>query len=136
MKYGNNAHWPKRLALRFIAPRFQKFLERVDGYGIFVMDEEERKSDRKLKDLVKRAREEGIMLHDTFDPFRTDTLLKRIVESVLFVPSEDSPGIPLADFCSHSIWLHFERGLDKRFNQIKHLFDNDKGKIYGLKVWP
>lgn len=135
-KYGRAAHWPKLLAFRFMTPRFHKFLDRIDSYGIFVMDEEERKSDKKLKALVGQAREIGVVLQTPFDPFRTNTHLKRIVESVLFVPSEDSPGIPLTDFCGHSIWIHFERGLDKRFNQIKHLFDGDKGVTYGLKIWP
>lgn len=134
--YENRAHWPKLLAMRFIAPRFHKYLERINGYGIFVMDEEERKSDKKLKEIIGKSREVGIVLQTPFDPFRTDTRLSRIIESVLFLPSEDSPGISLTDFCSHSIWLHFERGLNKRFNQIKHLFDNDKGTIYGLKIWP
>jgi len=136
LQYGDNAHWPKILAFRFIAPRFHKFLERIDSYGIFVMDEEERKSDKKLKGLVRHAKEAGIVLQTPFDPFRTDTHLKRIVESVLFVPSEDSPGIPLADFCSHAIWIHFERNLSKRFNQIKQLFDSHDGNVYGLKTWP
>ena len=135
-QYGNRAHWPKLLALRFMAPRFHKFLERIESYGIFVMDEEERKSDKKLKGLVRRAREAGIVLQTPYDIYRTDTQLKNIVESVLFVPSEDSPGIPLADFCSHAIWIHFERNLSKRFKQIYPLFDNHDGIVYGLKIWP
>lgn len=133
--YGRKAHWPKQLALRFIAPRFHKYLERIKEYGIFVMDEEERKSDKHLKEMIQRARERGIILQSFLDPFRTNTRLPWLIESILFVPSEDSPRIPLADFCSHSVWLKYERGYHKRFDQIKHLFDNDSGNVYGLKEW-
>lgn len=134
-EYGTHAYNPKRLALRFIAPRFHKYLIRVDDYGLFVMDEEEKKSDRRLKKLIQDSREQGIVLQTLHDPYRTDTKLPRIVESILFVPSGDCSGIALADFCSHSIWLKYQRNLRRRYDQIKHLFDRVGGDIYGLKEW-
>lgn len=134
-KYGDNARSPKILTLQFMAPRFHKYLERIDGLGMFVMDEEERKSDKKLKKLIQQARQTGIVLQTPFDPFRTNTHLPKLVESIFFVPSEDSPGIPLADFCCHAIWIHFERGLHDRFNQIQHFFDHVGSTRYGLKIW-
>ena len=134
-KYGRNAISPKIWALQLIAPRFHKFLIRTDDRGIMIMDSEEKRKDRKLRELVKNARKMGIVLQATSDPFRTDTKLPNLIESVMFVDSDDSPLIQLVDFCSHAVWNHFERGLSDRFNQIHGLFDSAEGVVYGLRVW-
>jgi len=135
-KYGANAYSPHVWAFQLICPRFHKYLERVDGLGIFVMDPEERKHDAKLKELIKNAKQQGIVLTSSFNPFLSNTQLPRIIESVLFVQSQDSPGIQLADFCSHATWKYYERGMKLRYNQIAGLLDNAGGTVYGSKVWP
>jgi hypothetical protein len=136
-KYGLNAISPKIWSLQLIAPRFDKFLSRTGSKGIMIMDQEETRKDRKLRELIQEARKRGIVLQSSIlpDPFRTDTKLPNLVESVMFVNSEDSPVIQLVDFCAHAVWNHFERNLSDRFNEIHHLFDSVGGSIYGLKVW-
>jgi len=134
--YGANALSPSTWALQLIAPRFHKYLLRIDARGIFIMDAEETKKNGKLKELIQTAREHGIVLKSSFHPFFTDTKLPRIIESVLFEDSRESPGLQLADFCCHAVWKNFERSMSQRFNQIYPLFDNHNGVVYGLKVWP
>lgn len=133
-RYGYYAIAPNVWALQLIAPRFHKYLVRNDARGIFVMDAEERRKDAKLKELIQNAREQGVVLTST-NPLLTNTKLPRIVESVIFVNSDESPAIQLADFASHAIWRHYERKQSDRFNQIRKLFDADLGVEYGLKVW-
>jgi len=135
-QYGVNALSPSVWALQLIAPRFHKYLLRIDARGIFIMDAEETKKDAKLKELIQTAREHGIVLKSSFRPFLGNTKLPRIIESVLFEDSRESPGLQLADFCSHAVWKHFERGKSYRFNQIYPLFDSHGGVVYGLKTWP
>jgi len=134
-RYGESAFSPVICSLRLIAPRFEKYLERIDGKGILVMDAEQSRREKKMRRLISEGRKYGIVLKSISNPFLTNTRLPRIVEGIMFVYSEDSPGIQLADFCSHATWLHFEKSKSDRFNQIEHLFDSHQGKIYGLKVW-
>jgi len=125
-RYADRTILPDVLALRFIAPRFHKYLERIKGRGIFVMDEEERQREKRMRQLIAESKEYGIMLKSPLRPFLIDTRLPRIVEGIMFVSSKDSPAMQLADFCTHSVWLHFEEGKTSRF----------KGETYGLKTWP
>jgi hypothetical protein len=136
-KYARNAINPKIWALQIIAPRFQKFLSRINAKGMMIMDAEERRKDKRLKELVQEGRKRGIVLQSSIDPdpFRTDTRLPNLIEDMMFVNSEESPLIQLVDFCAHAIWNHFERSLGNRFQQIYPLFDADSGVMYGLKIW-
>lgn len=137
-KYGSNAISPKIWALQLIAPRFEKFLNRVNEHGMIIMDAEEMRRDKDLRKLIRDGKRFGIILQSNIspDPFRTDTTLPRVVESVMFMDSDESGIIQLADFCSHSIWKHFEKNTSHRFNQIYPLFDSVDEAVYGLKVWP
>lgn len=129
---------PDSLAVRFIAPRFEKFLKRIDDKGVMVMDVCNQKIDKNVKNLISRAKRTGIVLQGMLnpDPFRTDTKLPSILESIFFSPSEDSGGIQLVDFCAYAIWKNFEEKKSRRFKEIYELFDSNQGVIYGLKIWP
>jgi len=134
-EWGYNAIAPNVWALQLIAPRFRKYLVRIDARGIFVMDAEERRKDAKLKELIQNARQQGIVLTSSYNPLLTNTNLPRLIETVIFVNSDESPGIQLADFAGHAVWRHFERNQSDRFNQIRPLFDRLGGVEYGLKIW-
>jgi hypothetical protein len=123
-------------ALQLIAPRFHKYLDRIDALGIFVMDTEERTRQRQLQKLIVDARDSGIVLKSPFKPGLTDTNLPRLIESVLFVDSQVSLGVLLADFCSHAIWRKLEKGQDRWHRKILQLFDEYQGRVYGYKQWP
>lgn len=132
-------HSPKTLAMRYIAPRFEKFLSLKDSRGMLIMDAEEAKRDAKLRELITDARELGIVLQSAInpDPLRTDTKLPRVVESIFFARSEHTIGLQMADFCGHAVWRHFERGQSDRFHEIEPLLARDSHEnMVGLKKWP
>ncbi len=130
---------PKQLAFRFIAPHFSKFLDRKNETGIMIYDTEQARSDMFLRQFLETARKSGIVLQTwvpSYDPYRTQNRLDKVVESIFFLESHLSPIIQLADFCSYAIFSKYEHKKDQRFNEIYDLFDNDNGKPWGLIVWP
>lgn len=133
----NHPHQPDTLSMRFLMPRYEKFLLRNNENGVIIIDPSTKNSDDEIKQMISESKKSGVVLQSMIspDPFRTDTKLPSIT-STFFSPSEDSAGIQFVDFIAYSIWSHFERGKSTRFVQIKNLFDNDKGTMYGLKKWP
>jgi len=130
----------KQLAVRFVVPRFSKFLQRNKDLGIMIYDSEAVTSDRPLRDFLTKGRLQGIVTAANweFDPnamFQTQNRLEGIVESILFHDSKSSSGLQLTDFCAYAIWSKFERGNDARFKEIHPLFDRVGNTIYGLLVW-
>lgn len=131
----------RQLAIRFMVPRFSKFLDRKKETGIMIYDSETVRIDGPLREFLFKGRMTGVILNSNpqFDPtagFRTQNKLDGIIETIFFVESRTSPMIQMADFCSYAIWSHFERGLSNRFKQLYPLFDADSGVVYGLKEWP
>ena len=128
---------PDYLAVRFMAPRFHKFLRRHSERGVLLMDPSTRIQDRNAKDLIQSARRSGIVLQSAINPQPiSDTTLPDLVETILFSPSQDSPGIQLVDFVAYATWKAHEEGKDTRFKQILPYFDKVNGLTVGLKRWP
>lgn len=131
---------PKQLAVRFMVPRFSKFLQRNKELGIMVYDSETVVTDRPLRDFLTRGRLHGVVREANweFEPevmLQTQNRLEGIVESIFFLESRSSSGIQLTDFCAYAIWSHFERQNSNRFNEIYNLFDRVGDDVYGLLVW-
>ena len=130
---------PRRIGISFIIPRFDKFLKRKEDVGCLVLDSEEYKKDKKIRYYIHQARRNGIIRIGTvfWDPFRTQSHFTNIIETCFFTPSELSPVIQLADFCSYATWSYYERKKGYRYNQILHLFDTEPtyGRV-GIKIWP
>ncbi len=102
-----------------------------------MMDAEERRKEGRLWKTVERGREEGIVIRAGPLAYpRTNTKLERLVENVLFLRSDSSDLIQIADCCSGAIWRNFELSESSRFTQIKPLFDHVGDTMYGLKTWP
>jgi hypothetical protein len=136
-KYRERAIPPDSWAMQLLCPRFHKFLERKDGLGVLMMDAEERRKEGRLWKTVERGREEGIVIRAGPLAYpRTNTKLERLVENVLFLRSDSSDLIQIADCCSGAIWRNFELSESSRFTQIKPLFDHVGDTMYGLKTWP
>ncbi len=135
-KYGDRAFRPDHIGVRFIAPRFQKFLVRRRSYGMMLMDREQAPRERRLKKIIQDARAYGIVLQSPLDPYRTDTNLSRVVEDIAFLDSKESRLIQLADFVAHTVWVKHQWRRKDRFNQISPLFDSYQGRAYGIREWP
>lgn len=121
--YGNNAHIPNRLAMRATIGRFSMYLNRESRIGTVTYDAEEYRKDKSLQEMIMSFRRYGIVLTgENYRPFRDDNL-RNLLNTINMAPSETSPSIQLADFCSRAVWQHFEHGKSNRFNQISFLGD-------------
>ena len=131
-KYGRWAENPTSLAVRATADRFDKFIQRNGAIGGLHMDEEEIRKDGNLRGIIHRARTSGIKL----SVWKNDSKLSRFLNAIAFSPSQTSPGIQLADFVSHTCWMHFTYGKSDRFTQIAPLWDRTGGRVWEPSVVP
>ncbi len=121
--YGIHAHLPNRLAMRATIGRFSIYLKRKNLIGTVTYDAEEYRKDKSLQEMIIGFRRYGIVLTgENYRP-RMDDKLGNLLNTINMSASETSPGIQLADFCSRSVWQHFEHGKSNRFNQISALGD-------------
>jgi hypothetical protein len=131
---------PKQLAVRYMASRFSKFLQKRSESGIMIYDSEAVSSDRPLHDFLTKGRFKGLVMRANFDlkpevMFQTQNKLEGIIESIFFIESKYSQGIQLADFCAYAVWSHFEHNKSNRLEQIMPMFDTVNGRNVGLYVW-
>ena len=61
------------------------------------------------------------------------TSIDHIIETPLFVNSELTSMVQLADLCSYVIRRYFELGETDLFDRIKIRFDKHKGKLVGVR---
>ena len=61
--------------------------------------------------------------------------LENVIESVLFLPSHESPGVQLADLTAYAIWRAVQAGDVTLASRLKHCFDREPGggKWHGLR---
>lgn len=123
---------PDLLAFEFLTERFSLFLNRNNAYGLVIHDSRGKEGDKELK-----AQFSGWVSSGTSQGIKMD----RIIETVLFAPSEDSRLLQAADFYAHALLSHYERRRwQDRFPSFQHLLDKDpkSGNVdgWGLKCWP
>ena len=133
----SNPFDPLLLSFRFTVTRYDKFLVENNEKGKIFMDSEAPPMITNLKALVKDARNRGIFLSGASGRYDDgpNSKLPSLLNNLDFNNSENSPGIQLADFCSHTVWRKYERTQENRFSQIQDLFHSSAG-ISRLKQWP
>jgi len=108
--------------------RFQYFLQppEANSFGLIIADE------RGSKQETKYARNLGRELVHRGSYFAH---VDRIVEGILFTPSDISIGVKLADFCMGALFVYFESG-DPTFLRIirANLRKSKSGKIKGFGI--
>jgi len=135
-RYGTRAFNPRIYALRATIHRYSMYLDYHEIAGSIVADEEEYKKDKELRMMLHEFREEGIILRSwDYNPMFENTL-KRVLNTINFTPSHMSPGIQLADVVSRATWTHFERGKDRRFDQLNGLWNDPSRRAYDPSVVP
>jgi Protein of unknown function (DUF3800) len=112
------------------------YLENHDLVGGIVVDEEEYRKDKELREMVHDFKNRGIILRSwNYNP-RYENNLKRVLNSINFSPSNQSPGIQIADTISRATWSHFERAKSDRFNQLGGLWNDPSTRTYDPSVIP
>lgn len=99
-------------SIEMLVERFQDYLNTNDKRGILVYDQKDKHNNIVFRNFVDQRRRDGTAFSD----------LSRIIENILFLPSDLCEGLQLADFVAHSIFSHYERNLPDRLNQISKQF--------------
>lgn len=111
------------IAFEQIVTRFNTFLSQATGeMGILVQDHNEticRRLTAKMREFHKRG-----TLWSAID---------NIVETPLFVDSQLTSMVQIADVCAYTTRRFFEKNEDVLFNLIYDRFDRYKGRLVGLR---
>lgn len=114
-------------ALEQIVSRFEHYMANVSCkgeqiYGLLVHDNNETVC-KKHTTLMKQFHIKGTLWMS----------IKHIVETPLFVDSELTSMIQIADLCSIALRRYFENGDTDLFNRINPRFDKHRGKLVGVR---
>lgn len=127
---------PREYALRVMLGRFTKYLERTSELGVAIADSEDKKTIDKLRIAELGFRKNGIVIMPSNSNYSSRNKLQLLVENILYQDSTFSRAVQLADFGAYALASKYEKHKDRRFNEIKPLFDMVNDKCYGLYVWP
>lgn len=110
-------------AFQQIVTRFHHALVRDGvGVGILVQDRNDTAA-RRLTDLMRRYHTDGTQWAS----------IDRIVETPLFVDSQLTSMVQLADLCSYATRRFFENNEQELFDRIYSRFDRANGRLVGLR---
>ncbi len=112
------------------------YLNRIDGIGAIIIDEEEYRKDREIQRMVQEFRMYGITIRGMNYTPNQEENLTRVLNTISFTPSELSSGIQLADVCSRATWTHFERDKSDRYNQLSGFWDRTEYRVYEPSIVP
>lgn len=99
-----------------------KSLDDKDLYGALIHDNNDTVSKRHTE-LMKRFHRHGTLW----------TSINRIIETPLFVNSELTSLIQIADLCCYSIRRYLENNESNLFDRIKRKIDRKNGEIVGIR---
>jgi hypothetical protein len=110
-------------AFEQVITRFNTFLAlAADTLGIIVQDHNETVC-RRLTEKMREYHRRGTLW----------SRIENIVETPLFVDSQLTAMVQIADICAYSTRRFFENGETDIFNRIYDRFDRTKGKLVGLR---
>jgi hypothetical protein len=112
-----------------IVSRFEQYLQITSSatctnMGMLIHDNNEAVASR-LTALMKTFYRKGTLW----------TKIKNTIETPLFVNSELSSMVQIADLCSYALKRYLENGEKKLFNHIYRRADRKDGKVVGVRHW-
>lgn len=111
-------------AFEQLVTRFNTFLTIMNsGLGLLVQDQNETVCSR-FTSRMRQYHREGT---------RWTTSIDKIVETPLFVDSQLTSMVQLADLCAYVTRRFFEKGENLLFDKIYPRFDRSRGKLVGLR---
>lgn len=115
--------------LEQLVSRFEKYMQIIQTskrefkiFGALIHDNNETVS-KKHTALMKRFHHRGTLW----------TKIEHIIETPLFVNSELTSLVQIADLCCYALRRYFENAETDLFNRIEPRFDRKKGKIVGVR---
>lgn len=120
-------HTIDEMALEQIVSRFEQYMNKKDVnpisiYGALIHDNNLTVAKRHTQ-LMQQFHRKGTLW----------TSIDHIIETPLFVNSELTSMVQLADLCSYVIRRYFELGEADFFDRIKNRFDKHNGKLVGIR---
>ena len=122
-------------AFEQLVSRIDLFLKRRfrEGYpskGLMIVDPNSSSLSKALKKSLEQYQTTGTRWQD----------IENVVESVMFLPSHESPGLQVADYCCYAVWRLIESNDDSLIQVIRNRFDREPlesstapGKLHGVK---
>ena len=114
-------------AFEQIVTRFELFLKNIEShtdenYGLLIHDNNETVSTKHTK-LMKKFYDSGTLWID----------IQKIIETPLFVDSELTSMVQIADLCSYAIRRYLENDEEDLFNLVYKRADRNKSRIVGVR---
>ncbi len=114
-------------ALEQIVSRFEKYMQKVStegdyAYGLLIHDNNPTVSKRHTE-LMQLFHKKGTLW----------TSINHIIETPLFVNSELTSMVQIADLCAIALRRFFENNETHLFDKIKNRFDKNHNKIVGVR---
>lgn len=115
-------------AFEQVISRFEQYLQNTDdaygqrNYGLIVHDNNET-VERKHTQLMRDFQRKGTLW----------TRIERIIETPLFVDSQLTSMVQIADLCSYSLRRFVENGETALFNKIYVRADRNRGRVVGVR---
>ncbi|MDE7153141.1 MAG: DUF3800 domain-containing protein [Muribaculaceae bacterium] len=115
------------MALEQVVSRFEQYMRNTDStpislFGAIIHDNNETVAKRHTQ-LMQKFHKDGTLW----------TKINHIIETPLFVNSELTSMVQLADLCSFVLRRFFESGEVNLFNRIKRRIDKYHGKMVGIR---
>lgn len=114
---------PDEQAFEQVISRFERYLQNINnGYGLFIHDNNQTVA-RKHTDMMRRFHQNGTFW----------TEIQRIVETPLFVDSQLTGMIQIADLCSYALRRYLENGDRWLFDSIFQRADKINQTVVGVR---
>lgn len=111
-------------AFEQVVTRFNTCLKNVGGiHGLLIQDNNETVADRLTKQMRKFHREGTTWAKN----------IEFVVETPLFVDSELTSMVQLADLCAYAIRRFFDKGEEGLLDKISPIFDRNLNKLVGIR---
>lgn len=111
-------------AFEQVVTRFNTFLRNMGGiHGLLIQDNNETVADRLTKQMRKFHKDGTTWAKD----------IQFVVETPLFVDSELTSMVQLADLCAYAIRRFFDHAEDNLLNRIFSIFDRNITKLVGIR---
>ncbi|MCW0202269.1 MAG: DUF3800 domain-containing protein [Rhodanobacter thiooxydans] len=111
-------------AFEQVVTRFNRCLGNIGGiHGILVQDNNETMAKRLTRQMRKFHREGTTWAKD----------IEFVVETPMFVDSELTSMVQLADLCAYAIRRFFDHGEDDLLNRIYPIFDRNLSRLVGIR---
>lgn len=116
---------PERMAFEQVVSRFEHFLASIKNdkhFGLLIHDNNDTVS-KKHTELMKKFHREGTLFNK----------IQHIIETPLFVNSQLTSMVQIADLCAYALRRYFENGEEELFSSLFQRADRRDDSVVGVR---